>query len=82
MKIATHVMTFTVPVRRHDPAISKWGTVPDGTKTGTVELTVDMERLCRQLADKALRSKGKRSTMASGAITAKAHSIIHEKEAT
>lgn len=51
-----------------------WGyrTVPDGELTGVIELSVDAERLFKQLAEKALRSKGRKARMACGAVEARA----------
>lgn len=76
----TFTRRVSIAARRHDPAISKWGTVPDGYKSGVVELTIDIDKLAKLLGQKALGSSGGRSQMAKGCIKAVVHSVVHTRE--
>lgn len=49
-------------------------TFRDGTRSGEVELRVDVESLIKQLAAKALRSKGGKAQMGGGAVVVRVRS--------
>lgn len=45
-----------------------WHSVPAGTRTGTVMLEVDIDGLLEQLAERALRAKGRQAQACGGSI--------------
>lgn len=45
------------------------------SRAGTIELVLDVERIAKQLAQRAFYSKGKKSRAMSGAVLGEAHSI-------
>jgi hypothetical protein len=67
-------MQITINVSRRvpitDPGVYHW--VPDGTLTGEIILQIDEQKLARLLGPRALRSKSHKSTLAGGAIVARA----------
>jgi hypothetical protein len=64
--MSTSLITRTVTVQ-------KW--VGDPHRSGTIEVTLDLDSIARQLAQKAFFSKGKKSRSMGGAIVGKAHSV-------
>jgi hypothetical protein len=70
--------TITINMTRDEKIEgTAWGyrKVPDGTLTGVVELSVDAEEIFKQLAVKALRSKGRKARALSGAVDVRATCI-------
>lgn len=53
-----------------------WGSVDDGTLTGTVELFIDIGAIMKQLGGKALHSKGKKARAMRGAIEMRASNLV------
>lgn len=58
--------TRTITVRKH---------FGDQQRTGTIEVTIDVDGIARQLARRAFFNKSKRSGYMAGAIVGKAHSV-------
>ncbi len=46
-----------------------------GSVKGVIEITIDLDSVARQLADRAFESKGRKSRYMNGAIVGKAHSV-------
>jgi hypothetical protein len=53
----------------------EWTTVPDGTETADINLTIDMAALLKYLGTRAMASRGKKSVEARGMIQARAYNI-------
>jgi len=65
---------ITIKLYRRERTQDGHGTisVPNGTLTGEILLEIDRAKLILLMGPRALRSKAKRSTLAGGAIVAKA----------
>lgn len=53
-------------------------TVPDGHEVCSVQLTADLDALTRRLADKAMRNKGGKATIAWGLVVVRVTSRKRE----
>jgi len=53
----------------------QWTERREVTKTGVLELVIDIDSIMRQIGEKALRSKGRQSKAMAGAIIGKVHSV-------
>ena len=67
-------MEITIGLYRREPTETGigWRSVKDGTLTGAIVIQVDEKKLAELMGPRALRSKSKKSTLASGAIVARA----------
>lgn len=61
--------TFTLVIDK----VGRYG--GEANRRGVIEVTIDVERIAKQLAHRAFFNKGKQSRAMSGAIVGKAHSI-------
>ena len=52
--------------------------VPDGTLSGDIVLAIDEAKLAKLMGPRALRSKSKKSTLAGGAIVARATNLVRQ----
>lgn len=52
--------------------------IPDGTLTGDIAMSIDVDRLLKWLGSKALKSRKLKSTALSGAIVARATNLKRE----
>lgn len=60
----------------------QWTERREVTKTGLLELVIDVDSIMRQIGEKALRSKGRQSKAMAGAIVGKVHSVTEERVST
>lgn len=76
MKTRVHSARVTVDVarteieRNPDQTVKTWRSLPDGTKSATIELWIDLDSLARDLGKRALYNKAGKSSLAGGDIEA------------